>query len=194
MRKWIERFNAFLAAREPREKQLIALFMVAVILAVDYLVFIRPVMGSLARTTPELGRLKMEYKALREDEKNREEIEKNWRIAGEKLQGIENGFVSGDEVPGMLEELSKLASDNGVRLLSLEPKAVTLPEGKKNRLYASVPIKITALAGTHELGRFLAQLETSPTAFKVTNLKITANPLEPYRHQIDLDFQAFQKI
>ncbi len=194
MRKWIERFNAFLAAREPREKQLIALFMVAILLAVDYLVFIGPVMGSLARTTPELGRLKMEYKALREDEINREEIEKNWRISHERLQGIENGFVSGDEIPGMLEELSKLASDNGVRLLSLKPDEVTLPAGKKNRSYASVPIKITALAGTHELGRFLAQLETSPTTFKVTDIKITVNPLEPRRHGIDIDLQAFQKI
>jgi len=102
----------------------------------------------------------------------------------------EKMFVAPGEIPSLFENLSKLAQNSGLKIISLKP--ANSPEGDSGN-YQRIPIRISALAGTHELGKFLAELEGGGTFFRVTDLKIVANTSDIRRHSIDLSLEACRK-
>ena len=73
-------------------------------------------------------------------------------------------------------------------------KPIEAPSSAGTKLYFSVPVQIHATASTHELGNFLSKLETGPSFFKVTDLKITATTTDPRRHSVELMVETYRKV
>ena len=191
MKLSVDLVNRFLNSRNPRERVMFLALAACTLLVLDCYILIRPVIGFLAGTGPQIALLQEELNGLRNDQKNKALIVKEWSGKRKKLEEIEQGFIAPNEISVLLENLSNLASESDVKIISLKPSesaaaGLTGP-------YGTVPIKISALAGTHELGGFLARLESGPKLFKITDLKITENPLETRRHIVELDIQAFRK-
>lgn len=180
----------FINSRNPREKTMIIVLAVAAFLTIYYFAMSWAVSSVFMTTGPKLSEASRQLSEIKNDAKNKSAIEKKWMDSKERLKKLENSFVSPNGVPALLENLSRLAQATGVRILSLKPSDATSQEGN----YQRIPIAITAMASTHELGLFLSQLEQNATFFRVTDLKITANPLETKRHGVELSIETYRRV
>ena len=182
----------FLNSRNLREKQLLIGFVIVFIFCADYFLLLQPVLHIFSEVSPKITPLKEELKSLKEDRKNKDAIQKKWEDTKKDLAEKEKFFIAPDETPALLENLSKEALRSGVKITSLEPFDQVRSGSAKN-VYTSLPIQVKAMAGTHELGTFLARLENGSTLFKVKDLKISSNPLNERKQIIELSMEAFKK-
>lgn len=189
----IEPLVSFVNERSAREKKMLLVMGLGLVLALDYLILILPIQTMFADTLPKLGPVKSELRTLKEDKKNKDLIESNWVSTKARLQEAEKSFISADEVSMLLENFSNLAGLSGVKIVSLKPIEMTGSQLAKSGLYVPIPIKASALAGTHELGKFLNRLETNRTFFRITNLHILENPADSRRHLVEIEVEALRK-
>ena len=188
----IEFITHYLNSRNPREKKMFVAVAAMAIIAFDYLLLINPVIGVCMRATPKLAAMKSQLQELKDNGRNEALIGQSWEAADGRLAAAERAFVASNELPTLLENLSKLAQDSDVKIISLKPiEAVSKTE--KAKRYQSIPIEINSSSGTHELGRFLSKLESGPTFFRVTDIKIVAGSgsADIKRHSIQLNLETF---
>lgn len=187
-------FNAlvtFFNERSAREKKMLFIMGLAFFIVADYWMIAAPVLFVSQKTMPGLSASKQELKELRDDLENRVLIDKNWSNIKQKNQTLEQALISADEMPALLENLSKQAREAGLRIISLKPGERSL--AKDNDISVCIPIEIHALAGTHELGFFVEKLENGKTFFRVQDLRIAANPNEAKRHLVQITLEVYQK-
>lgn len=181
----------FYTVREEREKKMLLVLGVALLLFGDYWLFIQPVINVFTKKMPEIAETRRLHDELKADIRNERELKVQ---AGQYAERAEKGlarFVAAAEVPKLLEGLSGLARQSGVKIISVEPG-----ETQRSRAmepYGRVPIRLSAEAGFHELGRFLAALETSKTFFGIRGLKIQPNGSDLKRQLVELDLFVYRK-
>ncbi len=185
-----EKLNSFLENRDQRQKNMIVGALFALILLLDFVVLIRPVIGMFTETIPKLSSQREKLRNMQDDMKNAGVIDKQWQEAREKLAETEKQFIAKNELPSLLENLSKLAQNSQFKIITLKP----LETRDAGSGLVRIPIHMSAVAGTHDLGRFLAQLEGGPICFKVLDLRITANGSDERRQIIDLSIETYAKI
>ena len=192
LKLWLVLLNKFINERNPREKQMIIVLGLIGILFFDYWILIHPVIKTYAQVISQYSALETELRGLKDDQKNKKFIEKMWDKEKEDLKTTEKRFVGPNEMPALLENLSKLALDSGVNVMSLEPLESSNKNAKKGTAapYSSVSIRMSAVGGTHEIGKFLSWLENNPTFIKVTDIKISPNPADDRRHILELQIEV----
>ena len=195
LKLWVALLNKFINERNPREKQMIIALGLIGIVFFDYWVLINPVIKAYIRIGSQSAPLETELKGLSDDWKNRKFIEKNWNQAKLNLENSERRFIAPNETPTFLENLSKLALDSGVKVTSLQPLESPNKNTKKAPIdpYTGVAIRISAIGGTHEFGKFLSWLENNSTFIKVTDIKISPNSMDDHRHILDLEIGVYRK-
>ena len=163
------------------------------IIVLDSFLLINPVIGVVMSTSPKLAVMKRQLQGLKDDHRNKPLIEQTWEATKKRLTEAESRLVASNELPALLENLSTLAQDSGVKIISLKPieTVAKTEKAQEIRRYHSIPIEISALSGTHELGKLLSKLESGPTFFRVTDIKITANSADIRRHSIQLGLETF---
>jgi len=186
----IEKLNAFLESRDSRQRNMIVGSLFVLLLLADFALLIRPMIRVFTETVPQLTAEKAQLHGLQDDWKNKAALMKQWQDATDKLAGTEKQFLPRSEVPSLLEKLSKLAQDSQVKILTLKP----LETKEAGSGLTLIPIRMSAVAGTHDLGHFLALLEGGPVYFRVSNLRITTNGSSEYRHTIELSIETYAKI
>ena len=175
----------------PSEKKMIILFSVALFLVGDYWVLLYPAFHIYKEAVKNSEALNGQWDKLKKDSKNKDLIDKNWNEAKAGLKQTENSFVGVNETPLLLENLSKLALDTQVKITSLKPVENMAPE--ESGYYARLPIKIEALAGTHELGKFMGYLEGGTTFFRIVDLKVSTDPNESKKDIVEMNIEALRK-
>lgn len=181
----------FFNKRNTREKIMIIALAAAIVVFLDYWLFIHPVVQVFSNTLPQLSLLESDARSYQSDIQNRGKIKQSWADAKARLAESELQFVAPDELPALLENLSKLALGSNVKILSL--KTGEPQEAGSSGRYTRVPVRMSAVAGTHELGNFLSRLESGRTFFKVEDLKIMAQQADPKRHQIELVLEVYRR-
>ena len=180
----------YLNTRNPREKKMVVAAAVMLFMTLDYFLLISPLADAFMKTGPKLAAMKRDLQGLREDKRNQGLIEENWERTKIKIAETEKSFVASNELPALLENLSQLAQDTHVRIVSLKPNESSA-KAAKSKPYFSIPIEINASAGTHELGKFLSKLENGPIFFRIVDIKIAANPSDTKRHFIQLNLETY---
>ena len=182
----------FLNSRNPREKKMILIFGFTFIFVLDYMFWLSPVFRVFGEITPRIQPLQQELSTLKEDQQNKDAIQKKWLAAKKDIEEKNRQFIGPNETPALLENLSRQAQKSGAKITSLEP----FEGGKSSESkggYSPLPIQVKASAGTHEFGAFLSYLESGPTFFKVKDLKISNNPLNERKHNIELSMEAYKR-
>ena len=187
MEKAIALFNA----RNAREKVMIVLFTATFVLFVDYWIFLRPAVNVFATVMPKLVSLDGELKALREDDKNRTLIAKNWETAKTRLAEKEGRFIRHNQLPLLLGNLSKLASESGIKITSLKPVDASMGQVRKGSPYIYTPVRMSAAAGTHEIGKFLSHLEADSIFYRVGDMRIVTDAVDIHRHSIEIVIETY---
>lgn len=181
----------FFNSRQPREKKLLLVLGAALLIFLDYFVIILPVAGIFSSTGTALNQVRQELTTLKDDEKNKQLIEQNFIETALQFEASEKIFVLADKFSVLLENLSKLAGTSGVKIVSLNPQEASKEDAEKPM--APVLIEISALAGTHDLGKFLTKLESDPVFFKVRELTISENTADPRKHAVNLKLEVFRR-
>lgn len=180
----------FFNSRNHKEKMLFVVFGVLLAIGLDFLLIVKPLTEAFFQAQPELESRKEMLKALETDKKNEKEITAQWNLLNQKVEASRKRFVSSSELAA--ENLSKLAQEVGVKILSLTPA-----EKSKMEIpgaYAQVPIKINAMSGTHALGKFLAKMESNTIFFRVNNLIINEDSVDIKNHPTEIDVECYRKI
>lgn len=104
----------------------------------------------------------------------------------DKVNRYEKMLPAEQEIPALLEILSAMAKESGVKIVAITPVMPKENTAGSNQAYQEIPILINARSGYHELGNFLASLENSDRFIKVVDISIRTNSLAPRRHDVEL--------
>ena len=184
-----DRFNAFLENRQQNEKNMIVVFLFLLLFCVDFFILVRPVINVFTTTIPQIQTEKNRLKDRQEDFGRQEQIHSQWLSARDKSIETDKQFILRSEVPSLLESLSKLAQDSQVKIITLKPS----DNSDAGLGFTRIPIRMSASAGAHDLGIFLARLEGGPFFFKVTDLRIVSNASDERRHTVELSVETYAK-
>ncbi|MCK4993505.1 MAG: type 4a pilus biogenesis protein PilO [Candidatus Omnitrophica bacterium] len=92
------------------------------------------------------------------------------------------------EFPVFLELFSKLARENGVKIIAMEPQKVI---DDPTLFFVKIPVLIDAYAGYHELGKFINELEFSSKLIKIDKIKIINMDVGQNKQQVFLTVLTF---
>jgi len=115
---------------------------------------------------------------------------------GETIQALSALLPPEEELPSVIELLSDVASQTGVKIQTIfplraseteeAPTGAKQPPDKGREFYTQIPIQIDALTGFHQLGSFLSHVESSPQPMQLKSLRISGDPKEPRRHNMKI--------
>lgn len=162
------------------------------IFLINYFLLLKPLLGSLNKVNGEISEVRHNIQDVRNDVarvgQNRDQLEK----IKNQVNEVKVKIRSAQEVPLILEDISRIASDQGIKidqLMPLKDQKVLLAKQKDVEYYA-LPILVQARSSYHDLGRWLAQLEERKTFYNVGSLSILTNPKDTMRHQVQLTVKA----
>lgn len=123
---------------------------------------------------------------------------------------LRTGLPMETELPSVIQLLSDLADQSGVKIVSIFPQRTldhaeppppkpakeakpgkSVPASVQPQLYKEIPIEIEAVAGFHQLGTFLSRVESSSQPMRVKKLQINAHQKEFRRQSISAVFIVY---
>lgn len=102
---------------------------------------------------------------------------------------LESFVPPGGGLSELLEELSSVAAATGVKILSLVPEPAPQPDGATG--YQAIAVRVRAVAGYHEFGRFLSVLEGGPRFTRASDVEILTSRDDPEHHRISLSLATW---
>ncbi len=167
--------------------------------AVGYTYFVlNPMFKQFAVLGPEIVRLKNSIKSTKMEEQNLLVFREKAAELKIKMTEYQKRLPAEEEIPALLESLSRLATDCRVRIQEISPlmspavaDAAKAAEAKAKESFREIPFLIKTNAGYHELGLFINRLEEGERLVEVTDLKIQGDPENPRLHSAELKISIF---
>ena len=177
---------------DPKYRYLIFGGALLLVFLINYFLLLRPLLGSLNKMATKTSELRQNVQGVKNDiariDQNRTQLEK---IRGQ-INEVKIKIRSKQEVPLILEDISRNANHAGVKidqLMPLKDQQEVLAKTEDVNYY-SLPILIQVRSSYHDLGRFLAQMEEDKIFYSLSGLSITANPKEATRQMIQLTIKS----
>lgn len=156
-------------------------------------------------TSQKLSNLQAQLRQSRDKLKSLEAITANEALLQAQYKQVEQAVAllrkslpGESELPAVMEVLSNLASKSNVKIQTIFPERSSIAVNKALSLdpsvYKEVPIQIDAIAGFHQLATFLNQVETGDKPMQMVSMRISSNPKDPRKHQINLLLKAYFSI
>lgn len=156
------------------ENPKIVITIAAVVFLLDAGLILRWQVVALGRAFGEGKKLKADIAATRKSSKVKGVDKGRLEELRREKEELSKMVVGSQDLPSVLETISKFSEISGVRILRIQP----LP-GDSKAAGASLPgdlkrqrISISARAGFHQLGRFIALLESAPVFMDTKSIEI----------------------
>jgi len=176
--------------KDPRTQTLLLSMLAALIAVALYIYFIFvPQVVRVFKLTVGAGKMKSELRGARTTIMDLDKLKKDLEERSLKVDSYENKLPAEQEIPALLESLSNMAKESGIKIVGIVPEMTYVKDdktAKKNQIYREIPILITAKSGYHELGSFLHNLENADRFMKVSDIRIRANKAAPGKHDVEL--------
>jgi type IV pilus assembly protein PilO len=153
-----------------------------------YFIFV-PQVVRVFKMTANTGKVRLELKSARVMVKDFEGLKSGLKECSQKVESYEKKLPAEQEIPALLENLSTMAKDSNVKIVSIVPAMSYFKDDKlsnKSPIYREIPILITAKSSYHELGRFLSNLENADRFMKVVDIDIKSNKTNSKKHDVEL--------
>ncbi len=176
-----------------------AVITIAVILfALDAAVFLRLQFISVGRLFSQARQLKTTITTARDDTRFISTYQKRLVDLKAELSGLSKMAVTEEDLPVVLESISKFADLSMVRILKIRPvmesrgdqKTAAKGEVNAKESFVRQKIAITAKCGFHQLGRFIALTESPPVFLEVRSIEIQTDPQEFLKQQVTIILEA----
>ena len=162
------------------------------LLIMDYFLIMRFQLGALSALGPRRLEIADQFRQLESGlsrmDKNQEQI----LALNEKLASLEKRIKTTNEIPSILEEISRAANQRKVVIEQIIPdtnlgNSVLKMSGGQ---YYFLPIAIEARSRYHDFARFLNDMEETGVMLKVGQMNISGTADNPRIHRIRVNVQA----
>jgi len=178
--------------KKNQSQVVMAIILGCVLILAGYLIFIlKPQITKLSATLAKTKSLRGELKAAEADIAKIDKFKHDIEIYKEKVDLYEKRLPIEQEIPSLLENLSRMAKKSNITIVGITPVAVGSLKGQRpstmtDQIYQEVPILISAKSGYHELGAFLSDMENADRFMKVVDIEIRSNKASPKKHDVEL--------
>jgi len=184
-------FNTLLKDFKNNANAVIAL--AAVIFILDGATILRWQFTSLGRLFSESAKLTREIKTTDVDSKLSPTFKIRLADLQNEIETLNKMVIKEERLPSVIESISKYANLSNVKLLTIKPlgvvasatapvKSSVVVAGGKELIRER--ISMSGRSGFHQLGRFVAFLESAPVFLDITNLEIRTDA-QDFMHQSD---------
>ena len=175
---------------EDKKKLTGAIVVIVAVLFIDFSFILGAQMRLLATLSPKITKLRQDLKNLNSDLIKMQRKDSGLATSGGKR------IIQADEISWVIEEISRLADQNEVKISQIKPgretlKKETSPSPSRREEYSSTLVDLDVSAGYHQLARFLADLENHPVCLEVEELNIEHNEKNPFEHNVDLSLKIY---
>ena len=166
--------------------------LIVVILIVDYFCVMQFQLNTVGSLGSRIATLSQELETTETNIQRMSQYQIEVERLREKLERMSGKIRTREEVPLLLENISRIANKHAVQIEQIMPDKT---EGEpilqnSDGEYFSIPVSIEARAGYHDFGRFLNELERDGDFFRVPEFVIAASSDDPMRHAIKLMINA----
>ena len=175
---------------QDKNKLILVSFIVLLVFVLDLMFILRPQGRKISSYNIKITKLRNDLKEL-----NLESVvmqEKIDRVAQEEMKEL----VSSDRMPWIIEELSRMASEQKIRISQIEPvrdsSGSNLP-GQPVAQSSAVFFDLDIDAGYHGLASFFEKVENHSVLLQIENLAITYNKEDPFKHRVRLRLKTYEK-
>lgn len=181
------------------EKKRYYIFAGALVLVfiLDYLILMRPQLKALATKNPEIKVQQDNIDRATADINKVVQYKKEVSDLRDKVDKANLKVKSKEEVPLILEKISRIAYENAVNIGQIMPYSVDqrVILSNNSRKFYSVPIFIDGRSSYHDFGKFVNTLENDDISMAVENFTITSGSDEAM-HDFHLEIKAvvFEEI
>lgn len=189
--------------RTTEKQRLLAALIVFTALAVyvSYLYLLQPLGSEAAHLSQQVHDVAAQVRQLEQLIDQGHAIRREYGQLQAEVEQLRDRLPSEDELPSVIERLSGLASQTGVRILSISPQrsdqhasAREASAPSATAPYKAIAIEIDALSGFHQFGMFLSQVESGDQPVEVKQLRIAQSARELRRHDIRLLLLAYVAV
>lgn len=168
---------------------LIAAVLAAALAGLCVYLIVWPQALGIADLVGRIGKKGAELKAAKKDISGIPRLKEEIASQQAKVEFYEKSLPAEKDIPKLLESLSGMARKANVSIVGITPaqaSAKGLEDSTRSQIYQEVPILISAKCGYHELGSFLAGLESDNNFMKISDIKIRVNKMSPTKHDVEL--------
>lgn len=175
------------------EKPQAFLAIVGVVLLLDAAFIVRWQVVSLGEMFKEARKLKSDIVATYGESRETESQKKQLTDYLARQEQMNNMIIGPQDLPKVLESISKFADIASVRILRIQPVDVGRPSGPGTDKFARQKISITAKGGYHQLGRFAGLLESAAVFVEFKNLEVKGDQAEPGRQHVTILLEVLRR-
>jgi len=157
--------------RKDKQKLIALTVAFAVVAYVDISFIFKAQFKSLNSTSAKAAKLRADLLAVKRDL-----LVMQQNQGKEKSLGQVKKLVSEGELLSLLENVSEIAKNNGVRVTQINPVKISsqpVKSGQPKSPFLPVQIKLDLICGYHSLGTFINDLENSEYAVSTEDIKIS---------------------
>ena len=125
--------------------------------AASSFLFVKPLKEQITSTVDERTVLLDNYRTVKSKLVGAEMYQKQLTIIAQKFNEQLNQLPKESEIPGLVEDISRLGANSGLKLGNIE-----LDEEQKKEVFIEQPISISATGDFHSFGRFVSSVATLP--------------------------------
>ena len=190
--KGIKNFNDFKKLQLDQKAIIIIIAASLIIIYLDYTFLIKRQIKAISKVSPKVAKIK---KDLNDINKNLLAIQglKNKQSASERKKFKE--IISQEEVALLLQEISSIANNDGVKILQIKPskEAQAKPEKIADQTLSSLLVTLDLVCSYHNLGKFINDLEDARMFMQVQNIKITEKDADSPIQLVNLVLKTYVK-
>jgi len=189
---------------KPGGRQLQSVLLIAIFGSLGLYVYVQYLfipMSRNAKSVEQQVRIAREHlKSLEAATANEAALQAQYRQVEQVVADLRKAMPNETELPSVIELLSSLATKSDVKIQTIFPQRSAPAHGAASGapseppVYKEIPLQIDAFAGFHELGTFLSLVEMGDKPMQVMSLRISSNPKEPRRHQVNLLLRAYFSV
>ena len=166
--------------------------LLVLVLIVDYIFIMQFQLGALRALGPKLAEISDHFKEFETNRARVGKYEEDIKDLDQKLDNLEKRLRTTEEIPAVLEGISRIANRSKVFIDQIIPETDLGEPVFKNAQgkYYLLPVRVEAKASYHNFGRFLNELETQGSLMMIDDMMIETNLENPRQHLVKLSIQA----
>ncbi len=174
------------------KKIFLVILAVLVIAYIDFVSLIRLQFNGIKVVSPKIAKLKDDINSLSRDLA----VSKQATPEAQEKVSKTKAIISDQEVPFLLQEISRLANKNQVKILQIKPSKELKAKEDKAVLepgVASVSIILDVICGYHQFGSFLNELEDNKIFITVEEMKMIPQSEDYFLQKASLTLKTYVK-
>ena len=182
--------------KKAKKNGLAAIFIIGgcIIFVVYYLIFLSPVISRFLILHRDCSSMQSKLDSATLSINRTPQIKREIDGLQAKKDKYKNKLPKEEEFPLVLENLSSMAKNAGVKITKILPSKGYLSSAGSDMhsdIYNQREISITAQCGYHQLGAFISALEGAERFMTVSDILIEANKANPKRHNVQLVVRTY---